>query len=702
MPLITDSVGRVLGQRYRLVSALGSGASAHVFLAQDITLRRPVAVKVLQPGLSRDAAFLKRFGAEARAAASLNNPHVLRVFDWGEDDGPYLVLEYLGGGSLRDLLDRKVRLTHAQAARLGREVADGLAYAHARGLVHRDIKPANLLFDEEGRVRIADFGVARALAEAAWTEPAGAMIGTARYASPEQAEGRPVNGRADVYSLALVLYETLSGVVPFSSDTTVATLMARVGAPLPSHPALGPLEPVLARAAFPDHSRRLDAQGLSSALVALSSTLPEPEPLPVIPSAANGGGAAAALRAGPGEVFDIEAIGAAPYGDTVHRDAPETAVLGAASGLAVAAGGGVAAGSVAGGVAAVDDTDVAGAPTRVEQQSHTVVVPPTPPAVAGDTGEGRRRRRWPWIVGLVVVLALVAGLIAAAVETKVFTPSHKVPALTGLTEAQARHELSAKHLEMAVGTPVYSLVHPAGDVVSQNPASGTMLKEGSTVNVTPSKGLPPVAVPSLTGLDCPSALRVLSASHLVGQCPPAAAAYSTTVPDGQVINWSYDNKLNAKSAPFGSTVLIAISKGLPPVTVPTVSGTGSTYDSAAQALQQAGVTPARGQQYSTSVPQGEVIGTDPATGTSVPHGSTVTVIVSEGPPFVTVPDVSGDSVSKAESQLQKAGLTPGQVFGPSGSSVFATDPAIGSSVQQGTTVNLYIGGAGAGGGGHGG
>src|SRR5579863_5826642 len=130
MPLITDSVGRVLGQRYRLVSALGTGASAHVYLAQDVVLQRDVAVKVLQPGLSRDQAFLKRFGAEARAAASLNHPHVLRVFDWGEDDGPYLVLEYLGGGSLRDLLDRRVRLTHSQAARLGREVADGLAYAH--------------------------------------------------------------------------------------------------------------------------------------------------------------------------------------------------------------------------------------------------------------------------------------------------------------------------------------------------------------------------------------------------------------------------------------------------------------------------------------------------------------------------------------------------------------------------------------------
>src|SRR5271166_1665451 len=243
MPLISDSIGRVLGKRYRLVSALGTGASAHVYLAEDVSLQRHVAVKVLQPGLQTDEAFLKRFRAEARSVASLNHPHVLRVFDWGEDaDGPYLVLEYLGGGSLRDLLDRRGPLTLSQVVRIGTEAAQGLAYAHARGLVHRDVKPANLLFDDEGRVRVADFGVARALAEAAWTEPSGAVIGTARYAAPEQAQGQPLD------ALALVLFEAVTGEVPFAKDTTLGTLMARVGAPLPHHEALGPLDPILARA----------------------------------------------------------------------------------------------------------------------------------------------------------------------------------------------------------------------------------------------------------------------------------------------------------------------------------------------------------------------------------------------------------------------------------------------------------------------
>ncbi|HJV08075.1 MAG TPA: protein kinase, partial [Acidimicrobiales bacterium] len=226
---IADHLGRVLGGRYRLLAPIGTGASAHVFLADDVRLRRRVAVKILHPALADDEAFLRRFRAEARAAAALNHPHVMAVFDWGEEaDGPYLVSEYLGGGSLRAVLDRGKRLSPSQALMVGLEAGKALAYAHGRGLVHRDIKPANLLFDEEGRLRIADFGLARALAEAAWTEPVGAVLGTARYASPEQVRGVPVDGKADVYSLAVVLVEAVTGQVPFAAESTVATLVGRL------------------------------------------------------------------------------------------------------------------------------------------------------------------------------------------------------------------------------------------------------------------------------------------------------------------------------------------------------------------------------------------------------------------------------------------------------------------------------------------
>jgi len=285
---MADHVGRVLGGRYRLVAPVGAGASAQVYLADDVQLRRQVAVKVLHPALSGDPTFLKRFRAEARAAAALSHPNVMAVYDWGEEEdlsdyGPYLVLEYLGGGSLRSMLDSGRLLNPSQALVLGLEAARGLEYAHRRGFVHRDIKPANLLFDEEGRLRIADFGLARAIAEAAWTEPSGVVLGTARYASPEQAQGKAVDGKSDVYSLALVLIESVTGKVPFSSDTTVSTLMSRIDALLPVPDSMGPLRSVVERAGRPDPLERYDAAELGRALVGTAERLPRPAPFPLVP-----------------------------------------------------------------------------------------------------------------------------------------------------------------------------------------------------------------------------------------------------------------------------------------------------------------------------------------------------------------------------------------------------------------------------------
>src|SRR5437879_762516 len=263
-----DQLGRVLGGRYRLIAAIGTGASAQVFLADDTTLRRRVAVKVLHPALAADEAFLRRFRAEARAAAALSHPNVMAVYDWGEDDGPYLVLEHLGGGSLRALLDRGSRLTPSQALVVGLEAARALDVAHRRGFVHRDIKPANLLFGDDGRLRIADFGLARALSEAGWTEPGDGLVGTARYAAPEQAQGGRVDGKADVYALALVLIEAVTGTVPLTSgEGALQTMMARQETPVPVPEAMGPLVPILERMGRPDPAERPDAAEVGRALV---------------------------------------------------------------------------------------------------------------------------------------------------------------------------------------------------------------------------------------------------------------------------------------------------------------------------------------------------------------------------------------------------------------------------------------------------
>jgi len=642
MPLITDAIGRVLGRRYRLVSPLGVGASAQVFLAEDVSLRRHVAVKVLQPALANDQSFLKRFRAEARSAAALNHPHVARVFDWGEDEGgPYLVLEYLSGGSLLDLLERGTRLSVSQAAAVAGQAARGLAYAHARGLVHRDVKPANLLFDDEGRVRVADFGVARALADGAWTEPAGAMIGTARYASPEQAQGHVLDGRADVYSLALVTFESLTGYVPFVLDTAMGTLAARIGATLPGHGALGQLQPILSAAASPEASSRPDAATFANRLEALAATLPRPQALALSPPIR--------LSEGPPTVTA-----------NATQAMDQTGVM--------------------------DRTGVMG-PPRVAAEPGQVFDGDAFEPTGGSGRPPGRSRKWPIIVLVLVVLALLAGGLVAALNQGLFTPSHAVPSVTGMTLTQARQALAKDHFSVVEQTSVTSITVKAGSIVTQDPSAGSSLKQGSAIHVAVSNGLPRESVPSLLGLGCAGATRLLAVNHLKGVCPNAQAGYSSTVPVGQVINWSYNNTLNAKHAPYGATVVIALSKGPQPKIIPNLAG--DTYAQAQQALQSLGLTATESSTPSTQYPAGQVDHTNPPIGSGVAPGSTVTVFVSSGPPTVQVPNLSGDSVGAATAKLANAGLSVGNVFGPSHGMVFTTVPSAGSTVNEGSAINLY-------------
>ena len=654
MPSLTDSIGRVLGDRYRLVTPVGTGASAHVYLADDVSLKRQVAIKVLHPALAGDQAFLKRFRAEARAVAALNHPNILRVYDWGEEDGePYLVLEYLAGGSLRQIFDTGELLTPEQAVRIGIEACAGLDYAHRRGLIHRDIKPANILFDADGRLRIADFGLARALAEAAWTEPDGAILGTARYAAPEQVEGWVLDGKADVYGLALVLYEGVTGESPFIGDTTIATLMARLGALLPDHEALGPLGEVLTWAAAPDPAERFDAAQFGERLAELAAELPAPERLALV---------------------------------TQDREEEDPFLLAAAVGLTGAT-----------------ERPIRSARRWTEPVGDlTELGLPVAPPPSGSSGTGattttapslepaRRRRRWPWVLAMaVLVVALLAGGLAWASSVKFFTPSTPVPSLVGRTLATATSTARRSHLDVRVSGRTSSITVPAGVVISQRPGarSGTSVKQGSTVNVVVSTGLPLVAIPSVVSFTaCQDAIVALAAVHLVGVCPPAAAVYSSTVKAGGVIGTT-----PVGHATYGSTVTVIASKGHAPVAVPPVTGSGATWVSASAALSAAGFVPVESKIWSSSVATGGVIATVPAPSAGpVPYGSTVTVQVSLGPEPVSVPSLFGLSLREAAAKLALVGLHPGGPYGPPGSTtVVSTSPAAGTSVAVGSTGEVY-------------
>lgn len=676
MATITDSIGRVLSGRYRIESAVGTGASAHVFCARDVTLKRRVAVKMLHPALAGDGAFLRRFRAEAQAAAALTHPHVLGVFDWGEDDqGPFLVLEYMGGGSLRDLLDAGATLSIPQVVHVGLQAAQGLAYAHSRGFVHRDIKPANILFDEEGRLEIADFGLARALSEAAWTEPAGTTLGTARYAAPEQATGNAVDGRADVYSLALVLYEAATGELPFASDTTIGTLMARVGSRLPGHGALrGPLGPILSDAAAPELSDRIDAATLARRLETLSRELSRPAALPL----AGAGGLGVAERLAPG---DRTEIGAASL--TLRSDLPVDGRAGSGrSGDEPGAHGG-------------SEGPIHGEPTDVLAIAKAVGVAKTDHVNEPPSKESRRtptirsidvaprRRRWPWLVVLCVVLAaaLVGGGIYAAKATKLFTPSHQLVDVKGMTVASAQRTLARDHFTVKVTKRDYSLTIPASVILRQIPGAGTSLKEGSTVSVVASAGPPPVPVPDLSQIrgSCSDFAQALATEHLHADC---VFDSSTTVPAGAPIRWAPRGQV-----PELSTVQVVISSGPPFVNIPSLSGV-SNCQGVQSTLHAAGLVSNCSLAYNSTVPAGSVVSLNPQTQAQL--GSTVTVVLSEGPPPVTIPGIPpGGKLSDFLNMLQSAGLVPGDLYGPAGGKVFNTQPAPGTSVPAGSTVNIY-------------
>ena len=636
---MTDQIGRVLSGRYRIIAPLGTGTSAQVYLADDVRLRRRVAVKLLHAALAEDESFLRRFRAEAQAAAALSHPNIVAVYDWGDDDGtPYIVTEYLSGGSLRSVLDDGGRLTPSQVLLVGLEATRALDYAHRRGFVHRDVKPANLLFGEEGRLRVADFGLARALAEAAWTEPQGAVLGTARYASPEQAQGEPVDGRADVYSLGLVLIEAVTGSVPFTADTTIATLMARIGKPVPVPDELGPLQKPLQRAGQPLPADRPDAGELAIALMACAEDLPRPEPL-TLRSAAT--------------VVDLTAV---PEADaTMHGGS-------------------------------------AHAPSRVaEPGDATVVNVPIMPSPSApwvledelDADDPPRRRRWPVVV-VTVVLASLLGIAAAWAVLEARAPRYEVPVLVGNTEAAARAAVDGYGWEIDRQTDRKDDSEP-GTVLRTDPDAGDQLKKGDTLVIYVSLGNELAPVPAdLVGKTIEDATAALVAAG--GFVPKVTPAHDEQKAAGIVLAV---NPESSGDQPKGSEITLTVSDGPEPRTVP--SGlAGGTYDQAAAALAGVQLGATKVEEFSDIVEPGKVIELRPGEGEPAARDSKVEVVVSKGPDTVTVPKINGTDLNGAIAKLEAAGLTVGEVFGPAQGKPFITDPPAGSKVKRGTTVDIYL------------
>jgi eukaryotic-like serine/threonine-protein kinase len=705
MSRMTDQIGRVLGGRYRLLSPLGSGASAQVYLADDVRLRRQVAVKVLHPALADDESFLRRFRAEAQATASLSHPHLLAVFDWSDDDETqFLVTEYLSGGSLRAMLDAGHRLSPAQALVVGLEAARALDHAHKQGFVHRDIKPANLLFGADGRLRVADFGLARAIAEAGWTET-GTVLGTARYASPEQARGEQVDGRSDVYSLALVVVEAVTGEVPFTADTTIGTLMARLDHSLEVPDELGPLVPILRAAGHLDRDERIDASALGRGLVSAASELSRPAPLPLVGTTSVAGGSTderdATLVSRPARAAGsagAAVAGAAPAAGTAANGAA------AATGATPAGGGGdattvvalpagdlaAARGTAAGGSDAARAAQVDQGATNVMAAPQGGLAPPRPvgpphgvgpgPHPEGGMSPNDRGARRLMLGAAVVVLAAAIGVIGGWFYMQSQVPSYPVPDdLVGMQRRDVPGAVDEFDWDVEYEETREDGTEE-GEVLATDPEAGDELRRGDTLTVVVSLGQTLVDVPTdLVGMDGEEARDELEAAELQAALVPQRSEEEEGVVVGFVDGDPPDELAK------GTTVSLYVSSG-PESEMPDLEG--RPYADAVAELEEMGLVVELESDSDGDVDPGEVSRTEPEAGDEVEEGDEVVVVVAADQ--VEVPDVSGMSLDEATDELEGSGLSVGSVNGRSDGRVVGTWPLAGVEVESGSSVDLLL------------
>jgi serine/threonine-protein kinase len=618
-------VDRLLDGRYAVEARLAHGGMSTVYVATDTRLGRRVAVKVMQPALAEDPEFVARFNREARAAARLSHPDVVAVYDQGADDGHvFLVMEYVPGSTLRDVIREKGRLSPGETVAVMDHVLAALGAAHAAGLVHRDVKPENVLVTPDGRVKVTDFGLARAVAGSSVTGDSGMMFGTASYVAPEQVSGGVADVRSDVYSAGVVLFELLTGVVPFTGDSPVAVAYRHLNEDIPSPSSFvggipAELDALVAAATSRDATRRpVDARAMHARLVELRDRLGLHDAVPTLDSDQ-------ATQAIPRIVTQAASVtGPLPLADA----ALETSAL------------------------------------------------PVATAVAAD----RRRRRWPIVVAVLAVLALLAGFGGWYLAVGRYA---QVPTVLLKNRADAIRILDRAGFHPVVGAAVFSEEIRKGLVAQESPGAGSHARKGATVTLHLSKGPERHAVPDVHNKTVKDAIAALVAAHLTyaGKQPE----WSTSIDKGHVISTTPDI---GTEQPRDTGVTLIVSKGPKPVVVPDV--TGEPADQAASELKALGLFTTTKEQFNDKVDQGKVISTSPDAGFRAHQGDTIVLFVSKGPHLFKVPDVTGKQIDDAIKIINQAGFHADakQIFPFGPNKVVREDPGANTMQPKGTTIEL--------------
>lgn len=639
---------RRLGGRYELGSVLGRGGMAEVYIAHDSRLGRTVAVKTLRVDLARDPSFQARFRREAQSAASLNHPSIVAVYDTGEDyvDGvsiPYIVMEYVDGSTLRELLHSGRKLLPERSLEMTVGILQALEYSHRSGIVHRDIKPANVMLTRQGQVKVMDFGIARAMGDSGMTmTQTAAVIGTAQYLSPEQAKGETVDARSDLYSAGCLLYELLTVRPPFVGDSPVAVAYQHVRE-----------EPQPPSVYDPEVSPDMDA-------IVLKALTKDPDYRYQ---------SADEMRA------DIEAcLDGQPVGATV--------ALGA-----VGYGGGY------GGYG----NDSATTAMPPQHDAGTSMLPPMRDDDGGfgydqqgPGGSGRRKPKKSNTSTILLVVAAVLVLIGAIFMGKaIFSGKNgaagtvSVPAFVGVTKAEAETKAKNADVTISFGDTVFCADQPKGNVCKQSADPNASIPKDQTVTLNLSKGAEKIDVPDVTGDKFDDAEQTLKdAGFEVDK-----QSQTSDKEEGTVLK--QDPNGGEKRAK-GATITLTVAVAPEEVTIKNVEG--KSKDEATQILKADGLQVTSSEEESADHAAGTVIRTDPGAGNTVKAGDTVNLVIAKPPSTNAIPNLQGQTVGQVRGMAAELGLNL-VVLPPNANDAAVVqnqNPGQGTQMKPGDTLTIYV------------
>ena len=654
---------RLIDGRYRIVRIIDTGGMASVYRAHDERLGRDVALKMMHPHLANTASLVERFEAEARSAARLMHPAIVQIFDQGTwRRRPYLVMEFINGSNLRQLLTKEGALPLGRALEITEQVLQALQAAHEMQIIHRDIKPENILLTPSGQVKVADFGLAHAVNQATGTTT-GSVMGTVTYLAPELISETTSDARCDVYSVGIMTYELISGLPPFQGDTAIRTAWQHVSEDVPPLSGKVPWIPsevddlIAALTARNAKDRPVDAgaalqlvkavidclspemRGRCAERPASDTSEQETERTPL------GKGGTARLPVLPMTSPQLPASPIRP----LHLDSP---------------------------------AETSSAPASSDsKKSLTVVKPaPAPSTSKAPTGRGKKKR---WIVAVITGILVIAAALAGWYFTLGPGGRVAVPNVAGKTAVQARAMLV--NAQFKVNTQrEYSDTVAAGKATRTNPKAGQKAKKNSQVDLYISRGIEYVKVPDLAGKEGDKAGILLKEAKL--KIAESSEEYSDEVEKGKIIATAPEAGTSLR---HHSGVKVIVSKGKEPVTLPDFAG--KSEEEVAKTLSDLKLKMDKTTEFSDSVPRGQIIGQEPAAGTTLYHGDQVKVRVSQGPEMVEVPNVTALSMGQAKKKLTDLGFqvqVQKQLLGIAPNRVYSQSPGGGTKLKRGSTVTL--------------